>query len=227
MSYRRSEQSPTPSNKKFVPDLNALESRLLLSRQVPFPDGTSFVFPSFVHLPRTGGVALQSGTALTVGVGQPTTNTAHVSFTGAGAATVEWNGRAPQSFTSVQAILVQAGRAGHDHVTFQLNTSPTLVVSSHEPTAAVGANAITRPVHDFVRRTSGTAVQSGTLLTITVTARKINTVEISSLNFGTVVQAEWNGGTVHNFTGVNTIIVNTKNGARDLVGLDNGTAKGP
>jgi hypothetical protein len=60
-------------------------------------------------------------------------------------------------------------------------------------------------------------------LTITVTAPRINTVEISSLNFGQVVQAEWNGGAVHDFAGVTTINVNLKNGSRDLVGLDTTT----
>jgi hypothetical protein len=223
MSYGRSEQVPTPSKKKFVPDLNALESRLLLSQQVFFPDGSQFVFPLFNKLPRTGGVALQSGTVLTVGVGQHTTNTAHFSVEGESTATVEWNGRAAQSFMGVQAFLVQAGRAGHDRVTFQLDTSPTLAVSSREPTPAVVASAITHPVHDLLSsrlRTSGTAVQSGTLLTITVSARKMNTVELSSLNSGQVVQAEWNGGAVHNFAGISTIIVNVKNGARALVALD-------
>jgi hypothetical protein len=222
MSYRRSEQVPTFLRKKFVPDLSALENRLLLaSHQITFPDGVSFDFPIFRVLPRTGGATVQSGTLLTLGVGQRTTNTAHVNFAGAGAGTVEWNGRSPHAFTSTQAILVQAGRARHDRVTFQLDTSPSLVVSSHKSTAADSVSTITHPVHDLgAPRTSGTAVQSGTLLTITITGRAINTVEISSVNSGQVVQAEWTGGAVRDFAGVSQIVVNIRNGVRDLVALD-------
>ena len=69
MSDRPPHQSPGTA-RKFVPSVNPLESRLLLSQQVFFPDGSHVVFPLFTRLPRTGGTALQSGTALTVGVGQ-------------------------------------------------------------------------------------------------------------------------------------------------------------
>jgi hypothetical protein len=74
-------------------------------------------------------------------------------------------------------------------------------------------------------RTSGTAVQAGTLLTITVTGRKINAVTIE--NSGQTVQAEWNGGALHSFKGVNTIIVDVRNGSKDFVALDSVVAKGP
>ena len=52
MSDQPSPQGPGPS-RKFLPEVKPLESRLLLSRQVSFPDGTSFIFPTFIHLPRT------------------------------------------------------------------------------------------------------------------------------------------------------------------------------
>ena len=70
MSDQPSLQGPGPS-RKFLPEVKPLESRLLLSRRVSFPDGTSFIFPTFTHLPRTGGVSEQSGTVLGIGVGQP------------------------------------------------------------------------------------------------------------------------------------------------------------
>ena len=81
MSDQPSLQGPGPS-RKFLPEVKPLESRLLLSRQVSFPDGTSFIFPTFIHLPRTGGVSEQSGTVLGIGVGQPMTNTVQVTDDG-------------------------------------------------------------------------------------------------------------------------------------------------
>ena len=71
MSEKPSNQSLAAS-RKFIPELKPLESRLLLSQsqRVSFPDGTSFVFPTFAHLPRTGGVSVQNGTVLGIGVGQ-------------------------------------------------------------------------------------------------------------------------------------------------------------
>jgi hypothetical protein len=38
------------------------------------------------------------------------------------------------------------------------------------------------------------SVQSGSILTMTVSTRDINRVDISSLNYGQAVQAEWNVG---------------------------------
>jgi hypothetical protein len=225
MSDRPSHQSPGTTG-KFVPSVIPLESRLLLSRQVLFPDGSQVLFPLINKLPRTGGVAIQSGTALTIGVGQPTTNKAVVQGVGGANTSAEWNGRAAHSFTGVDAALLQIGGARRDQVTFQLTnlrTGPTAIATGLlAATPAVSAKSLAQPVHTLglKSRTSGTAVQSGSLLTITVTALKINNVEISSLNSGQDVQAVWNGGAVHDFSGVSTIIVDLKNGRKDLVGLD-------
>ena len=58
--------------RKFVPQVRPLETRLLLSRSqtVSFPDGASITFPTLVNLPRTGGVFMQTGTVLAIGVGE-------------------------------------------------------------------------------------------------------------------------------------------------------------
>jgi hypothetical protein len=233
MSEQRSYPSPAAS-RKFVPDVNSLEGRLLLSQQVTFPGGASFIFPTFQRLPRTGGALLQSGTALTVGVGQPTTNTAHVGFDGIGGATVEWNGRAPHSITGVRAVLVQAGRAASDQITVHLTSATPFVAAANAPAAVTAASAASHPVHTLRlrgARTSGTAVQSGSVLTVTVTSPKINNVDINTLPASSGsspdVQVEWNGGSVHNFTGVDTIIVDIKNGRKDVVALDDAAATGP
>jgi hypothetical protein len=233
MSDRPSHQSPGTAG-KFVPSVNPLESRLLLSQQVFFPDGFQAVFPLFTHLPRTGGRALQSGTALTVGVGQPTVNKAVIQGVGASNATAEWNGRKVHSFADVDATLIQIGGATRDKVTFHLTnprTSGTAVATGLlVATPAVSARALAHEVHPLPLtrlRTSGAAFQSGSVLTITLTAPKTNAVEISSQNFGQVVQAEWNGGGPHKFLDVSTIIVDIRNGRNDLVGLDVAAANGP
>jgi len=225
MSDHLSQQAPTAS-RKFLPNVNPLESRRLLSQLVFFPDRFSYSFPTFIHLPRTGGVSLQSGTTLTVGVGQRTTNKVLATLDGVGDAQAEWNGRAVHSFMGVQATLVQIGAASRDEVEFHLTNPRTgetgIAIGQFLATPASSAKTVAHTVHPFrlKNRTSGTAVQSGSLLTISVTAPKINTVEISTLNFGQVVQAEWNGGAIHNVSGVSTIIVDIKNGRKDLVGLD-------
>jgi hypothetical protein len=224
MSDRQSHQSKGTAG-RFVPSVNPLESRLLLSQQVFFPNGSQVIFPLFNRLPRTGGTAIQSGTALTVGVGQPTTNTAVFQGVGAGSISVEWNGRQPRSFTGVDATLLQIGRARRDQAIFQLTNPKTggtaIATGLLEATPTASASSLSHPVNALRlrSRTSGTAVQSGSVLTITITAPKINTIEIASLNFGQTVQAEWNGGVVHNFSGVSTIIVDIRNGRNDLVGL--------
>ena len=232
MSARPSNQPPD-SPRKFLPSVNPLESRLLLSRQLSFPDGSSYVFPTFPHLPRTGGVSVQSGTALTVGVGQRTTNTVVFQEDTAGNVSAEWNARPTHSFTNTQATLVQIGKARRDQVTFQLpniRTGGTAIATGQLLAAnGVSSKTLAHPMHAHqlsVKRTGGTAVQSGSVLTISVTSSKINTVAVSSSDFGTPrVSAEWNGGAPLNFTGISTIIVDIKNGTRDLVALDQSSAQ--
>jgi len=233
MSDRPSHQL-SGTARKFLPNVDPLEGRLLLSRQVTFPDGSSYVFASNLHLPRTGGVALLSGTALTIGVGQSRGNTAQITADGLGGVQTEWNGGPAHSITDVQAILVQTNRARSNEVTFHLTTprtSPAAVATGLVLTApAVSARTLAHPMqalslHEL--RTSGAAVQSGSVLTITLSAPRMNTVEMSSLNFGQEVQVEWNGGAVHDFSGVSTIIVDTTNGRKDLVALDTMSTTAP
>ena len=212
-------------SRKFVPELKPLESRLLLSRQVSFPDGTSFIFPTFPRLPRTGGVSEQSGTVLGIGVGQPTTNNVQVTDDGQGGVQAEWNGGPVHSFTGIRSSVIQTDRSRTNHITFNLastRTGPTAVaVGSHVPTDAVLSTEGAHPEKIRlveVRRTSGIGVQSGSVLTVTVDKRTTNTVEISDSGEGAVA-VEWNGGAVHSFAGIATIVVDTKNARTDLVAL--------
>jgi hypothetical protein len=223
---------PHPSRssaRKFSPDVDCLERRRLLSRTVSFPDGASFIFPTFLRLPRTGGALIQSGTALTVGVGQRTSNTVRIENSVAGTPSVEWNGRAPHLVAGFQAILVQAGRATSDRIRIDLGSmSAMAAASTSSTTTAMGSErAHSHVLHAFrTSRTGVVAIQTGTVLTINDTARKINQLAIESWNFGHMVQPQWNGSGVHTFTDVNTIIVVIRNGNRDFVALDNAVAKG-
>ncbi len=223
MSDQPSLQGPGPS-RKFLPEVKPLESRLLLSRQVSFPDGSSFIFRTFLHLPRTGGVSEQRGTVLGIGVGQPTTNTVQVTETGQGGIQAQWNGGPVHSFTGIRSSVIQTERSRTNQITFNLTssrTSPTaLAVGLQVPTAAVlpsvSANSQKVRVPE-IRRTSGSAIQSGSVLTVIVDKRTINTVEIS--NGAGAVAVEWNGGAVHSFEGIATIVVDTQNARNDLVAL--------
>ena len=225
MSDQPSLQGPGPS-RKFLPEVKPLESRMLLSRQVSFPDGTSIIFPTFTHLPRTGGVSEQSGTILGIGIGQRTTNTVRVTDDGQGNIQAEWNGGPVHSFTSINATFIQAQRARRNQITFNLTstrTSPAAVAAgSHVPTDAALPSENAHPVQARIQRTSGIAVQSSSVLTVTVNKSTTNTVAISNSGGGAVA-VEWNGGAVHSFAGVETIVVDTKNAVKDLVALDNVT----
>jgi hypothetical protein len=224
MSDQSSLQGPGPS-RKFLPEVKPLESRLLLSRQVSFPDGTSFIFPTFPHLPRTGGVSEQSGTVLGIGVGQRRTNTVQATEDGQGGIQAEWNGGPVHSFTGIRSSVIQTERSRSNQITFNLTsprTGPTAVaVGLQVPTDAVLPSEGATPEKLGVlkvRRTSGIGVQSGSVLTVTVNRRTTNTVEMSNSGGGAVA-VEWNGGAVHSFAGIATIVVDTKNAPKDLVAL--------
>jgi hypothetical protein len=215
-------------SRKFIPQVKPLESRLLLSHSqtVSFPDGASVVFPTFNRLPRTGGVFAQTGSLLNIGVGQSTTNNVHVTDDSSGDVTAEWNGAPAHMLTGVDSTVIQLQKAGRDQVTINLTgprTGPAgVAVASLVPTDAASASGHADLAAMTTRRTSGVAVQSGSVLTVTVSALKTNSVEISNEGAGAVL-VEWNGGAVHSFTGVETIVVDTRNARNNLVALHDAT----
>jgi hypothetical protein len=221
MSDRPSHESVAAA-RKFLPDVRPLESRVLLSEIVRFPDGVSFRFPTVHNLPRTGGVSVQMGSVVGVGVGQPTTNTVYASDPGTGNFKVEWNGTPVHSFTGVTTTVILAERAKGDQITFNLIGSATdgaaKAVDSLVSLDAAPASKEGHPPKFLARRTSGAAVQSGSVLTVTVKRPSTNIVEISNFGAG-AVQVEWNGPAVHSFTGVAMIVVDTHNARTDLVAL--------
>ncbi len=218
----------TAASRKFFPEVKLLESRLLLSQsqKVNFPDGSSFVFPLFMHLPRTGGALVQRGTVLGIGVGQPATNAVQVTDDGEGDVQAKWNGGPTRSFTGIQSTVIQTRRGRTNQITFNLTgnrTGPAAVaVGSTVPTDAIFAREGGHPPNVRINRTSGAAVQAGSVLTVTVNKPTSDTVEISD-DGGGGVAVEWNGGHVHSFTGVATIVVDTRNSTKDLVALDDVT----
>jgi hypothetical protein len=215
-------------SRKFIPEVKPLESRLLLSRTqtVSFPDGATVVFPTFGRLPRTGGVFAQAGSVLSIGVGQRTANNVRVTENGSGVVTAEWNRQPTHVLTGVDPTVIQMRSAGMDQVTINLTSLRTAPAGVAAASLVRADGAPARGHADLtatnVRRTSGAAVQSGSVLTITVSARTTNSVEISNEGAGAVL-VEWNHGVVHSFAGVETIVVDTRNATNDLVALHDAT----
>jgi hypothetical protein len=156
-------------------------------------------------LPRTGGVFVQTGSELGIGVGQPTFNTVQVTDDHVGDVQAHWNGRPVHSLTGVTTTFIEAERARFDQVMFKL-TSPRTGPAQ----AAVGTELTTLSR----TRTSGIAMQSGSVLTVVVDRPSANVVEIVNEGAGNV-QVEWNGGMVHSYQGVSTIFVDAINARKD------------
>jgi hypothetical protein len=199
-----------------------LESRFLLtgSHGAGGGSGLPFLSETDVHidmppfgpgaLPRTGGVFVQSGSALDIGVGQRTTNMVQVTDNHAGNVQAQWNGGPNHVLTGVTTTFILAERARHNQITFNLTSTPT----SPAP-VAVGSGDPTGPEPEGGR---GTAVQSGSVLTVMVNRPQSNVVQIGNAGAGNV-QVEWNGGMVHSFTGVAIIVVNASSATKDDITL--------
>jgi hypothetical protein len=159
---------------------------------------------------------------VSIGVGQSTTNTVQVTDDGQGHIQADWNRGPVHSLTGIQATVIQAQRATSNRITFKLTsprTGPTAVAVGLQVRADTDlANEGGHPLI-IGKRTSGIAVQSGSVLTVTVNKPTKNTVAISNIG-GSAVEVEWNGGAIHSFTGVATIVVDTRRGRTDLVALD-------
>jgi len=217
MSDRPPDQAPGPS-RKFVPDLKPLENRFLLSST----DHSSF---RAALAPKHGGIAVQSGTVLSVTVDRPTTNTVQVTDDGKGDVQAEWNGGAVNSFTGVNTVQVHAEKARNDRIRFSL-TGPATVLpdvairsrgrTDLTPTPDESGHPLVHVSVPTPPKHGGVAVQTGTVLNVTVDSPRTNTVQITDVGAGDI-QVAWNGGTVHSFTGVTTIVVNAKKAGNDQI----------
>jgi hypothetical protein len=157
---------------------------------------------------------------LAIGVGQSTTNTVQLTDDGKGDIQAEWNGGSVHSFTTVASTVIQAERARTDQITFNLTSPRTSPAAIAVGSLAIADAATSHGGDDApqtrVARTSGSAIQSGSLLT--VTGPKTNIAQITNEDGG-AVQVEWNGGPVHPFSGVAEVVVDTRNARKDQVTL--------
>jgi hypothetical protein len=219
MNDEQPRQNTAPP-REFLPDVKPLEGRCLLSAT-----SSKMFVPLFPSLPRTGGVSAQMGTLLAIGVGQSTMNTAQVTDDHAGDVQAEWNGGPAHSATGVTTTVVQAERARTDRISFTL-TSPRTGPAALAVGSLVMTDAVTQAGGGQPRvqhlRTSGIAIQTGSLLTVTVDRPGTNIVQITNEGGG-AVQVEWNGGPVHSFTGIANVVVDTRNGRKDQVTLTDAT----
>jgi hypothetical protein len=115
---------------------------------------------------------------------------------------------------------VSANAAGHllahlhnEHDALTVETDSELTVAANRP----------EDMKLFSKQDDGLAVQTGSELTVTVNRPKTNVVQITNGGAGDV-QVEWNGGMVHSFAGVATIVVNTRNARTDQVTLTDTSA---
>jgi hypothetical protein len=189
-----------------------------LLRNEPEPPPPSI--PLFLlRLPRTGGVSTQVGAVVEIGVGQRSGNIVQINDDGAGSYRAEWNSGPVHSFTGAQAVAVFAKRATHDQIAINLaglpGVSPYAERQVNTPPDAVDVNAGAAPARRILR-TSGTAILSGTALSVTVNKPTSNQVLILDQGGG-AVEVEWNGGAVHSFTGVTTILVHAETARNDQI----------
>jgi hypothetical protein len=286
MSDQPSHQGHGPS-RKFIPDVNSLESRCLLSTTIPQSDvivghphpphtgglaiqsGLAITddLTKFPRAPHTGGLAFQSGSVLNCVAGQPNRNTVQVIDKGQGTVEMSWNFGQFHTFTGVTTTIIQAQRARTNQFTFNLTHGDTVTavavaarttfqrtgpstgsngieLSPHRPADSGSAKAAGHPLAHLHNEKGGLtietdselkvaanrakavneakvkiehgglAVQTGSELTVTVNRPTTNVVDFK---VDKVVEVEWNGGMVHSFTGVATIIVNTRNARLDQV----------
>ncbi len=199
------------------PSIERLEGRLVLSS---FRLHTSAVIPHAASVvwqpnpPRTGGLAVQSGSVVSCFVGEPKMNEVQVVDDGSGDVQMSWNSGQPHAFQGVTTSVIQAQRARTnlfeiDDFSFDIEQS---IVDRKISDLSFG---LEKPI---LVRTSGHAVQTNSILTLTVNRPRTNVVQITNEGAGNA-QVEWNGGPVHSFSGVGEILVNTRNARKDQVTL--------
>jgi len=212
MNDRPSHQKLVP-RRKFVPDLNPLERRCLLSAGLRS-------LRAHPNVPTHGGIAVQTGSLLTVTVDRPTTNRVQVSSSGADIQ-LAWNGAPVENFTDVAVIEVHAEKARNNQITFNLGRS--VANSSNARACTVTSDGSgTAVAKSRSRLTSviraGTAIQQGTKLIVTVDRPTTNNVEVIGQGAGRVDVA-WNGSPEQSFSGITTVVAHTEKARNDQLSL--------
>jgi hypothetical protein len=205
--------------------MSRLESRCLLStgsRSIgSFPDLREELPPPPPPFkpptpPQEGGVFVQNGAVVDIVVGQPSGNKVQINSDGAGAYRAHWNGGPVHSLSGVQAVYVFTRRAKRDQITIDLTDPPRASpqVELH-PGGRVDSGG-TNTVAYRALRAGRAAVQNGAELTITVSKPTRNKVQILDQGGGDV-EVEWNGSSVHSYTGITTILVRTSRARNDRI----------
>jgi hypothetical protein len=199
--------------RKIVPGLNHLEYRCLMS--------TGLSRGGDVLLARQmGGVATERGARVTVTVDKPSGNAVQIWDDLGGLFKIDWNGSAVHSFTGVQDVSVLATRARNNQVTINLAdataAAPATASNLAERKCAVPSTA-GGPL--LIPTMGEGATQVGTQLTVTVNKPGKNTVQIFDSGAGSLA-VQRNGGAVHDFTGITTIVVHAENAKNDQISFD-------
>jgi len=153
------------------PYVEVLEERRLFS-QVALSPGLVFrTSPGTVQFgslidPRTGGIAQQTGSLLTVDlrnkVGQPGLDTATVVDDGKGDIQVHWDGGPVHSFSGVTQIVISSAPTVTEQITLQLNGPLTTPLSVELNLSGID-NTVTEQVGDNGTPPSGLDVDIDTL----------------------------------------------------------------
>jgi hypothetical protein len=215
MSDRSSGQALRP-RRTFTPGVKRLEDRFLLSSA----QRSSLLVPQAV---KHDGNAVQTGTLLGVTADRSGTNKVHVTDNGAGFVQVDWNGSSVHSFAGIDTVDVHTQKGKKDVITFGLTGGPSVALDDlarppGEADSRLTPGETLHPLIRVLKRTSqkdGVAVQSGTVLTVTVHESKGNSVQISDKS-GDILVA-WNGGSPESFEGINAIVVNAQKARNDQV----------
>jgi hypothetical protein len=140
--------------------------------------------------------------------------TFHQSGPSTGSTGIELSPHRPADSVSAKAAGHPLAHLHNEHggLTVQTDSELTVAANGAQPDCCNGKHFFE---HD------GFAVQTGTELTVTVNGPTTNIVDFK---VGRVVEVEWNGGLVHSFTGVATIVVNTRNATKDQVTLTDSSA---
>ena len=144
------------------PCLEVLEERRLFSL-ILFPPGLGI---DGFRLPRTGGIAVQSGSLLTVvldnKVGQSGLDTVKVVDDGNGDIQVNWDGGPIHSFSGVGQIVIDSMPTQTEQVTLQLNGPLTTPLSVKLNLSGIN-NTVTEEVGDNGTPPAGLDVSIDTL----------------------------------------------------------------
>ena len=144
------------------PYVEALEERRLFSL-ILFPPGRGI---DGVNLPRTGGIAVQSGSLLTVvldnKVGQHGLDTVTVVDDGKGDIQVNWDGGPVHSFSGVSQIVIDSMPTQTEQVTLQLNGPLTVPLGVQLNLSGIN-NTVTEQVGDNGTPPAGLDVSIDTL----------------------------------------------------------------